>query len=956
MQTCLTTQSPQITASLQKVRTLRLSLQTTAKALHETRTKTALLIPAVADSIRATRAIHNVQSNLHALRHALSNLQLVLRAPADVTALLSSGEYAAAISAVQTAKAVLADRTLAPVLALAPARAKLARAAEQIDAALREQFRAALQMPPGKEQRDVLDSVVRLVGSMGRLPLLRGFFLKEIRAELERTLRDVPSLIAAAKAVKDSAGRALMLITIINSIEEKAAAGGADGTGSSAKYLRDVLDGMEEMLASAADRFLTADTGGAYVAITEMSNLSDETCFDEFKAALKFGEEVRSLERVATELEEMFGSEKRGSALRAKISERQIAFVGTFHRAHVDALTYAVHADPWTETSVPTGALRLLAAVVRGAGDRAEGNGKGEGAVVIGADSFKTVVCGVRYLRSMCAYTLLAEKAPKLAQEIARRATELSRLFNSLVGKAILGLAALKWSGLRSITARHLSLASRTVAMAAALADHVNRPLEKALSGAQAGVLLPLIQKSEKDLRHHHGQLLAKILAIMMDRLKAHEGVLKSLPWDKAQEMQRFDVPSAYITTLVKEATVLHRILWSILPKTEVFDIFQRVCAAYGTHLTEAYGSLDGGKKWVRSRVAEDVTCLHERLVSLDVFKANPTALKPVTKLYNRFAKEYRADEAAMGGDRHKPSPARTFIRKREEEQRPTAQAPLPIVSSSVGEPSAKNEAISRSDSSDNAASTEPPTGTPTETPDPVAHAEGVQAGNDGKARDENVTAEKTESEKPPADVSREDPVSIADAQHVKVIAGTGSGAAETKGEQSNEQLAQPSEQGPQEVDMSETEAEKSIVAAGDERPQIDASISEQNQIQHEETPNGEIETGHPVQNGTLTYWEEQDSKTSRPPASALSQNGMTTSSAAMASSETDLLVQTDDLLPNNITATEPLNDAGSKTDGPSTNIAPDHEQDEQNQIVDIPEGDLLGMGLGDEPTEGKQD
>ncbi|CAN8071863.1 unnamed protein product, partial [Agarophyton chilense] len=366
-----------------------------------------------------------------------------------------------------------------------------------------------------------------------------------------------------------------------------------------------------------------------------------------------FAEEVRSLEQLAEELENMFFVEKKRSALRAKISEKQVAFLGAFHKAHVDTLTRTIRSDRWQEVRATDATTFLLNAVV---GPPAEVDPEDEsdstasktaqpnaakGSITILDEVFKTVATGVRYVRSMCAYSLLTEKSPALGSEFGRRGNDYCRLFNSLVGKAILGAAALQWSALRSITARHLSLASRTIALAAALAKHVNSPLEKALTGTQVKLILPLVKRSEKDLRDHHAQLLAKILAIMMDRLEAHEKTMKSLPWSKQQEMERFEMPSMYAVTLAKEASVLHRILWSVLPKREVFDIFQRVCAAYGTHLTEAYGSLDGGEEWIRVRVAKDVACLHNRLKALDVFTANPDSFKPLSRLYIRFAKDF---------------------------------------------------------------------------------------------------------------------------------------------------------------------------------------------------------------------------------------------------------------------------------------------------------------------------
>ena len=657
-------QSPALTSALQNIKDLREAILSTVAALRETRQTAEKLLPNVITPIEETQQLTHAQANLHQIKAALKSIQLITSAPSDVAILLDAGEYAAAIDTVHSAREELGHPNFARITALASVRARLAQSVESIDAALRRQFREAL----ADSNQPLLHEVVALVSKLGRLSTLHRFFMREIKERLAESVKDVTNGSQAAKLVKASAESAVMLVEIINGDNAE-----EDGGTMRMRNLHEAHGDFEEMLIGVADNVLGPRTGGpqgGFIVITPAESITPETCFDEFKAALKFGEEVRVLDDLTTDLENIFCVEKRGGALRAKISERQISFVSGFHKAHSSALSEAVRADKWQEARVPEGAMRLLAAVLEIPADDKDIDAKGElesnkktadssgdakgatGTFVIGSNSFKTVKSAIRYVRSMCAYTLLAENSSALSSEIARRGADYCRNFNSLVGKAILGAAALQWAGLRSITARHLSLASRTIAMAACLAEQTNNSLEKALSGPQASIVLPLLQKSEKDLRDHHGQLLAKVLAIMMDRLEAHETVLKSLPWDNHQEMQRFEIPSAYVMTLSKEATVLHRILWSILPKIEVFDIFQRVCAAYGTHLTESYSALDGGKRWIRQRVAKDVACLHERLLALDVFKENPKSFKPLSKLYNRFAKEFLEEESKNPGGR----------------------------------------------------------------------------------------------------------------------------------------------------------------------------------------------------------------------------------------------------------------------------------------------------------------
>lgn len=670
-------QSDQITQALNKVQHLRNLLTESANSLRETREKASQLAPIIAKPIKITDTTTKFQTNLRKLREAAVRIQLVASAPADVALLLETGEYEAAIDTVSRAKQALSDKDLSAIDALVSTRGKLAQSVETIDTKLRDEFRRAL----ADGSKETLYQVVKLVDKMGRLPLLQRFFVSEIKKDVAIDIDQAKTLENVGNFLKNAAKRIVMVVNIVNGQEDLQAKPELNNG-----YLEEVKKDLEDLLSKSVDKILKSKIKGesdldseSYVVVIPDDQFREENCFDEFKAALRFGEQIHYLENLIRDLDEILPGKRGSSSLRAKISERQLAFLGAFHKAHVDAVTDAVQGDRWQEKPFPDAAIRLLTSMIiplissaTSTKDEATENncenenekekdrsiGKHNNALMYGPTVYKTVNCGIRYVRSMCTYALLVERSPKFAAELARRGAELSRLFNSLVGRAILGAEALQWAGLRSITVRHLSLASRTIAMSIALAPHLTKPLHDALSGNQAEILIPLIDKSEQDLRDHHSRLLAKILTIMMERLEAHESTLRGLPWNKQQEMKRFPVPSPYITTLVKEATVLHRILWSTLPKSEVVDIFRRVCAAYGNHLEDAYSSLDGGKKWIRERVAHDASYLYKDLGSLDVCIDTPDTLNPVTKLYKRFAKE------TLEAERDSSNNNRSFIFK----------------------------------------------------------------------------------------------------------------------------------------------------------------------------------------------------------------------------------------------------------------------------------------------------
>lgn len=673
-------QSGRIDTALQNMRSLRETLLDTATKLRHTRSQAAALVPQVAAPIACICALTTAQENVDALLNAANDLQTAIAAPGDVNVLLEAGAYAAAIDRVIAARRILKTPHLTGVHALFPVRHQLANAIETIDTALRREFRSALY----DADEAALSEVVILVHRIGRVSLLLRFFTKEITEGLSAQLSETTGLAAVARIVRTAAERAAILSRIVHNCQSAPASHGSDAllespstsrefSGTEEESRREMLVAFEELLAIYVDSlwppFEPKDgesvNAVSYIILTKDTALREETCFDEFKAAHKFGEEVLVVEEIATDIETQFAIAKKGSTLRAKISERLTSFVSAFHRAHVDTITNAVRTDKWQEVSVSIGAVRLLDAVVSSkAGNTVKVSsespsstgGKGpESALVLDGETQRTAACGVRYIRSACAYALLAEQSPTLGAEVSRRGTELSRVFNTLVWKAILGVAAIQWSGLRSITARHLSLASRTITLAALVARHTHKIMEPVLmKSSKASVVVPLMRKVEKDLDDHHTQLISKIIEIMLDRLRAHEESLKALPWGKQQELMRFDIPSGYILTLGKETAVLHRILWHVLPQAEAIEILKKVWAAYGATLSEAYGSLDGGRAWIRERVARDVKYLYDSFLKLELSKVSPEAFKPIAQLYKRFAKEFLEDAAT--GERAIPT------------------------------------------------------------------------------------------------------------------------------------------------------------------------------------------------------------------------------------------------------------------------------------------------------------
>ena len=655
-----------VDAALEQVRALRSKVLATAMDVADARDRATIAVDAVANPVVRIDDVVGARKNALNVLQTLRLVKRVRAAAGDVPVLLDTGQYAAAIDAVHSARDALQSSQLRGVHALAAARARLARAVESIDARLRSDFRTLTR---GNE--DTVDdaqvlAVADLCARIGRMEVLRRTYLDDVAMSLAKELSELNDLGKACSVVRARVAKAAKVLRALHT-----------KTDSNEKKVEDegLRPAFEKLYAVAQDVMCTVidrlmktfpvsleATPGAFIVLRNEGDISEVSCFDEAKAAIRFTELARSLNQLAddlaTDLDLTVGV---GGPLRAKCRERILAFIDAFHKAHVEAVTTSVRADEWKEVVVSEGTARLVTSVVGSAGTSVNTPAESERKRVAGpmptprvskarkpkklriplvmkGETYYAVRCGLRFARSLCAYALVVDKIPLVSSAAARRGVELSILFNSLVCQAILGAAALEWAGIKTITARHLALASRTVAMAEVLSTATHDALKGALPPAQAGVVVPLMEKASSEFGDSQRQLLAKITTIMMQRLGAHETTLRNLPWGSKSDMQRMGTPSYYMDRLVGESDLLHRILWSLLPAKEVGDIFERVCVAFGNHLADAYNTVDMSKSWVRKRVTADTSHLYSELLRLDVFEVAPDALKPVERLFKTFS------------------------------------------------------------------------------------------------------------------------------------------------------------------------------------------------------------------------------------------------------------------------------------------------------------------------------
>eukprot|EP00850_Spirogloea_muscicola_P014444 SM000104S09314 [mRNA] locus=s104:23447:28973:+ [translate_table: standard] len=202
-------------------------------------------------------------------------------------------------------------------------------------------------------------------------------------------------------------------------------------------------------------------------------------------------------------------------------------------------------------------------------------------------NSYHVVECSVLLATLLQENLHTAEALPAMAMEVVHRVAELLKLFNSRTCQLVLGAGAMQVSGLKSITAKHLALASQSISLYYAIIPDIRRLLALHIPEARQGLLLTEIDHVCQDYLVHRDEIHSKLVAIMKERLV--------------------------------EVGVLHRVLSPILLEGDVRSIFTRVVALFHSQLLDAFSRLDLANPQIRRRVLQDVQLILLGLSALPV-------------------------------------------------------------------------------------------------------------------------------------------------------------------------------------------------------------------------------------------------------------------------------------------------------------------------------------------------
>ncbi|KAK6154814.1 hypothetical protein DH2020_009062 [Rehmannia glutinosa] len=206
---------------------------------------------------------------------------------------------------------------------------------------------------------------------------------------------------------------------------------------------------------------------------------------------------------------------------------------------------------------------------------------------------YHMVNCGLYLVKMMSEYIDMSNCLPTLSAEVVHRVAEILKLFNSRTAHLVLGANALQVSGLRSITARHLAMASQVISFTYAIIPEIRKILLFKVPETYKGLLQSEIDRVATDYKNHRDEIHSKLVQIMRERLLVH---LRSLPqivegWNRSEDTDL--QPSQFARSLTKEVGYLLRTLSKHLLEEDVQAIFGQVVIILHSQVFDAFSRLE---------------------------------------------------------------------------------------------------------------------------------------------------------------------------------------------------------------------------------------------------------------------------------------------------------------------------------------------------------------------------
>ncbi|DBA02352.1 TPA: LOW QUALITY PROTEIN: hypothetical protein N0F65_007171 [Lagenidium giganteum] len=339
-------------------------------------------------------------------------------------------------------------------------------------------------------------------------------------------------------------------------------------------------------------------------------------------------------------IEKMTG--KTDYTLRGALFSQLKLFLEKYHHAQMTKLVSTLDHELWKNTEISTTRHKALEDLSSGRGvsltlsdDREVTNDTAAPLkmVSICGKTFKVVWSVLLMLEIVMNYMSCAANFPVLATDVLQRSIEIFRLFNSRTTQLVLGAGAMQIARLKSISARHLAVASQSLELSMTLIPHIKAALAAHFTDRQK-LLLEEFDRVLRDYAEHNDKIFSKFTSIVEDQMKrCLENVSNEIDYDSSSTA----VPSKPMNVIAQSTLKLYSVLAPVLPSPQMKDIMTRVFDMFTQKLPELYKRVQPKTAAGKKRVIDDVSMFVQNFAEVQVVEFQSEGLM------RHFSQTYRS-------------------------------------------------------------------------------------------------------------------------------------------------------------------------------------------------------------------------------------------------------------------------------------------------------------------------
>ncbi|KAJ0409759.1 hypothetical protein ATCC90586_001072 [Pythium insidiosum] len=299
--------------------------------------------------------------------------------------------------------------------------------------------------------------------------------------------------------------------------------------------------------------------------------------------------------------------------LRGALFSQLKLFLEKYHQTQMGKLVSTLDHELWKNTEISVARHKALEDLSSGRGvsltlsDDREVAGESAApfkAVSVCGKTFRIVWSVLLTLEIVMNYMSCAANFPVLATDVLQRSIEIFRLFNSRTTQLVLGAGAMQIARLKSISARHLALASQSLELTMTLIPHIKAALAAHFTDRQK-LLLEEFDRVMRDYAEHNEKIFSKFTSIVEDQIMKRflENVQHEVDYDSAGTA----IPSNPMKGIKDSTLKLHGVLHPVLSQPQMKDVMTRVFDMFTQKLPECFKQVQPRTPSGKQRVVEDI-------------------------------------------------------------------------------------------------------------------------------------------------------------------------------------------------------------------------------------------------------------------------------------------------------------------------------------------------------------